>query len=248
VQHRLVGAASAQQLRRATPALLLVALAWVVLMVFSASGNGAVIRHDRLLQGGPPLWPATILFVAGWQVMLAAMMVPASMHAFARVQLGRPAALFAGGYFAIWTVFGLLVFFFDAGVHASVRSWPWLAEHPWLISGTALISAGAYQLSDLKIRALAACRLLNHTESGACAAAKGLRHGLDCIGASGGLMLLAFALGAGNIITMCAITLLMVVEVSPWGSVVVKLAGYSVIGLGVLVMAGPITPPVWWPS
>ena len=51
-----------------------------------------------------------------------------------------------------------------------------------------------------------------------------------------------------NIITMCAITLLMVVEVSPWGSVVVKLAGYGVIGLGVLVMAGPITPPVWWPS
>ena len=72
MQHRLVGAASAQQLRRATPALLLVALAWVVLMVFSASGSGAVIRHDRLLQGGPPLWLATILFVAGWQVMLAA--------------------------------------------------------------------------------------------------------------------------------------------------------------------------------
>ena len=70
----------------------------------------------------------------------------------------------------------------------------------------------------------------------------------DCVGASGGLMLLAFAFGAGNIITMCAITLLMVVEVSPWGSVVVKLAGYGVIGLGVLVMAGPITPPVWWPS
>jgi predicted metal-binding membrane protein len=59
-------------------------------------------------------------------------------------------------------------------------------------------------------------------------------------------MLLAFALGAGNLLTMAAITLLMVREVTPWGSAVLKIAGYGLIALGIVVMAGPLTPPEWW--
>jgi predicted metal-binding membrane protein len=245
MQHRLVTAPS-DRLRQVAPAIWLVGLAWLVLIAFSITGNGAVIRHDRLLQDGPPLWLATILFIGAWQVMLWAMMVPASLHAFARVELGRPAALFAVGYLAIWTAFGLLVFFFDAGVHDAVNHWTWLALHPWLIAGTTLVLTGTYQLSDLKARSLTACRAIKHAVARDDAIVQGARHGLGCLGSSGGLMLLAFALGAGNLLTMAAITLLMVWEVTPWGSAVLKIAGYSLIALGIVVMAGPLTPPEWW--
>jgi hypothetical protein len=34
--------------------------------------------------------------------------------------------------------------------------------------------------------------------------------------------------------------------VTPWGSAVLKIAGYSLIALGIIVMAGPLTPPEWW--
>ena len=56
-------------------------------------------------------------------------------------------------------------------------------------------------------------------------------------------MLLAFAIGAGSFLTMAALTVLMLFEVSSFGSVVVKPVGYVLIALGVLVLAGPITPP-----
>ncbi len=221
-------------------------MGWLVLLVFAATGNGAVIRHDRLLEGGPPLWLATIWFVTGWQVMVAAMMVPASLAAFARVRVGRPMARFAAAYFAVWTVFGLAVFFFDAAIHATVTNWPWLAVHPWLIVGTTLVVAGAYQLSDLKALALTACRRLEHVPTSG-GDSGGLRYGRDCVGASGGLMLLAFALGSGSVFMMGAIAVLMVWEVTAWGSSVVKPVGYALIALGVFVLAGPISPPAWWP-
>jgi predicted metal-binding membrane protein len=78
------------------------------------------------------------------------------------VDFGRPWARFVAAYFAVWTVFGLAIFFFDAAVHVTVNSWAWLADHPWLITGTILVVAGTYQLSDLKALALSACRRVEH--------------------------------------------------------------------------------------
>jgi predicted metal-binding membrane protein len=245
MQHRLVETRRVQVPPAAAVALIVV-VAWLVLIAFSLTGNGAAVRHDRLLQGGPPLWLATALFLGGWQVMLVAMMVPASLHAFARLDLGRPAVLFAGGFVAVWTAFGLVIFFFDAGIHAIVNHWPWLASHSWLIAGSTLVVAGTYQLSDLKTRSLRACRQLKHIRHGGGSAAEGALHALKCVGSSGGLMLLAFALTAGSLVAMAAITLLMAWEVTPWGWNMVKVTGYVLIALGIVVMAGPIEAPLWW--
>jgi predicted metal-binding membrane protein len=239
-------AASGKHISRFLPVVGLAGLGWLVLLAFAATGNGAVIRHDRLLEEGPPLWLAAVWFVAGWQVMLAAMMVPASAVAFARLRVGRAMARFAAAYFAVWTVFGLAIFFLDAAIHATVKSWPWLAVHPWLIAGTTLVVAGTYQLSNLKALALAACRRLDHVTTSDGVDAGGVRYGRDCVGASGGLMLVAFALGSGSIFTMGAITVLMVWEVTPWGSSVIKPVGYALIALGVFVLAGPISLPASW--
>jgi predicted metal-binding membrane protein len=235
------------QIARYLPAAGLAGLGWLALLGFAAAGNGAVIQHDRLLQGGPPLWLATIWFVAGWQVMVAAMMVPASLHAFVRLNTRPARARLAGVYFAVWTVFGLSIFFFDAAVHATVRSWPWLGEHSWLIAGTTLVVAGTYQLSNLKTRALEACRRVVDLSTKKAVDAAGVRYSLNCVGANGGLMLLVFALGSGSVFTMGAITVLMVWEVTSWGSSVVKPVGYALIAFGVFVLAGPISLPTWWP-
>jgi predicted metal-binding membrane protein len=245
MHHRAI-AASGPRLSRLLPVVGLAGLGWLVLLVFAATGNGAVVRHDRLLQGGPPLWLATIWFVAGWQVMLAAMMVPTGVRAFVRVDFGRAWARFAAAYFAVWTAFGLAIFFSDAAIHVTVNNWPWLADHPWLIAGTILVVAGTYQLSDLKAQALEACRREEHFPNCDGLDTGGVRYGLDCVRASGGLMLLAFALGSGSLLTMGGITVLMVWEVTPWGSSVVKPVGYALIALGVFVLAGPIDLPTWW--
>jgi predicted metal-binding membrane protein len=242
MQHRLVAIAGTRA-GRLGPAVWLGAAGWLALIAMFAAGDGTAIRHDRLLQNGPPLWLATILFIAGWQVMLLAMMVPASHRAFARVGHARLAVGFGAGYFAIWTVFVVLLFGSDAAVHWTAIHWPWLAAHPWVIAGATLVAVGAFQLSDLKRDSLDACRTLDHMEGGG-GAREGFRHGLRCLGASGGLMLLAFALAASSLMAMAAITVLMLTETTAAGAAVSRPVGYVLIALGVAVLAGPITPPV----
>ena len=216
MQHRLVAGS-----HRPAPVILVIAGAWLVLIVITLNGVDAV-RHDRLLQGGPPLWLATIVFVAGWQVMVWAMMAPASLHA-----LDRVGSLFTLGYVGVWTAFGLAIFFADAGLHFGVNHLQWLAAHAWLIPGSTLVLCGSYEISTLKTRSLEACRLPSHV---------GWRHGLDCVGSSGGLMLLSFALAATNLVAMAAIAGYMVFEVTPRGRGAVRPLGYGLIGLGVAVL------------
>jgi predicted metal-binding membrane protein len=60
-------------------------------------------------------------------------------------------------------------------------------------------------------------------------------------------MLLAFALGAGSIAIMAAITMVMVWEAcARRGVTTVKLIGYALIAIGVMVMAGPVIGPSLW--
>jgi len=117
-----------------------------------------------------------------------------------------------------------------------------------LIAGGTLVLAGTYQLSNLKAASLAACLVLarercsgrqgNRTSLGF-----GLGYGVKCLGASWALMLLAFALAAGNVGIMALITAAMVWEVTPWGAHTVKIAGYCLVAAGVIVLAGPIQGP-----
>ena len=53
----------------------------------------------------------------------------------------------------------------------------------------------------------------------------------------------AFALGAGSIAIMAVITIIMVWELTPSGQGMVKLVGYGLIALGVLILVGPIQGP-----
>lgn len=226
MQHRLVA--------RPAPVVLAAAGAWLLLVALEVAGYGGAIRHDRLLQGGPgaqPLWQATLLFAAGWQVMVLAMMAPSSLHAFARVG-SRELLRFTAGYLAVWTAFGLAIFLGDAFVHLLANSWTWLGQHPWVIAGTTLVGCGTYQLSGLKSRSLEECR--------AAPSKIGSVHALQCLGSSGGLMLLAFAIAASNLLAMAAFAFLMLFELSSLGRTAVKPVGYALIALGVLVLYGPI--------
>ena len=221
--------------------------------MFSVTGHGAVIRHDRLIQGGPPLWVAALVFLLGWQVMLWTMMVPASLTVIGARNGLRDGASFVAGYLAVWSGFGLLAFFSDVGVHATVNHWAWLAFHPWLIAGTTLVLAGTYQLSNLKVRSLSACRAVmsrHHDRPLARGGslAEGVAQGIRCLGSGWALMLLAFGLGAGSVTVMALITAIMVWEVTPSGVRAVKIVGYCLIAIGVVILAGPVQGSPLWPA
>ena len=104
----------------------------------------------------------------------------------------------------------------DAVLHRFVDATPWLAARPWLIEAAVLAVAGAWQLTPLKRRCLAACRhpagLLPTALPRRGAFSVAFEHGLACLGSSWALMLLMFAEGFGSLWWMVVLTALMVYE------------------------------------
>ena len=230
-----------------SPVFLAIGAAWAAAVAAEASGIAGSLHHDRLLQGGLAFGPALLLFLAAWQVMTAAMMLPSSLPlvrmfsvASARApRRGWAMAAFLGSYALIWSGFGLLAFVGDAGLHAAVNASPWLTSHEWAIAPSVLLLAGAFQFSSLKDACLRACRhpasfLQRHYRRGAGGAfALGARHGLFCVGCCWALMLVMFAAGAANLVLMAALTALMVHEkTAPAGARGVPLTGVVLLAVG----------------
>ncbi len=242
------------------PVTAAVALAWALAVAAGASGQGRLLHHDALLGGALPYPVALGLFVASWQVMVLAMMLPGSLplvRLFAAASAGQPRpgramAAFLAGYALVWTAFGFLFLSGDAFVHAAVGASPWLREHTALIGAGVLLTAGGFQFSALKDRCLAECRhpaafLVRHYRRGPNAAfALGRRHGLFCAGCCWALMLVMFAAGATDLVWMAALTTLMLVErAAPAGARAVPVAGLVLLAAGALVLADPSwLPPV----
>jgi predicted metal-binding membrane protein len=255
-----VRAAAARGLRSTAlrTAAVVSAAAWVLSITFELTGRAGAFHHHALIQGAPgsappPLWLAVPSFLLAWQLMVAAMMLPASVRALGRAEMvsrfgGRPIvaiAGFLGAYAIAWTGFGLAGFFGDMGLHATVHATPWLAERPWLIQSVTLAVAGLYQLLPIRRRALEACRhprsiALAHTGDARVGFRLGLAHAADCLASSWALMLLMFAAGFANLAWMAVLAGVMAYEAlgrhgRTFGSIVgvtlIVLSGFAASGV-----------------
>jgi predicted metal-binding membrane protein len=244
--------------RRPTPAVeATIAGAWLVLVVAQATGSAAMLHHHALIEGGTPLWVTLPVFLVAWEVMVAAMMLPASLpaiHAFEREAsiVGRPRggiAAYLGGYTLVWAAFGVAAFLGDVVLHHIVDTTPWLAARPWLIQAGVLALAGGYQFVPLKRRGLAASRHPDEPHAAPRsrrhgAARLGLSHGLACLGSSWALMLLMFAAGFGSLWWMGALTTLMVYEATGrHARRAASVAGIVLVLAAVTTLSGPWAVP-----
>jgi predicted metal-binding membrane protein len=225
-----------------------------VAVVAELSGRAAVLHHDHLLGGGHSPWVGVPAFLLGWQLMVAAMMLPSAipmLAAFRRASArderpGAARAAFLGAYPLVWTAFGVVAFGGDAIFHRIVEAAPSLAARPWLIEGGVLVLAGLVQFTELKHRCLTQCRtpigfLAQRYRPGVRGAfAVGRSHGMFCVGCCWALMLVSFAVGLGSLVWMAELTALMVVERAvPGGDRVTAPAGFILVAFGALVLAHP---------
>jgi predicted metal-binding membrane protein len=231
-----------------------IAVAWAVAIAAQLTGTAGLVHHDALVHAHIPLWAAATIFVVAWQLMIAAMMLPSSVplvRSFRVVSAAQPradralAALLAG-YAAVWSLFGLFAFVGDVGLHRLVHEWGWLGSHEYVIAGSVLVVAGAFQFSDLKDKCLSECRhpgpfLMQRYDRGTAAAYRlGVAHGRFCLGCCWALMLVGFAAGVANLWWMAALTAVMVAEkTSRNGDSLVRPIGFFLIGAGALVFATP---------
>lgn len=214
---------------------------WASLAVMWITGSASVFGHD---QEGVPATPAIGLFLVGWIVMVAAMMLPSSLPTLRRVDQASGAEVHAGapgfmvGYFLAWAAFGAAAFVGDGILHLTVASMPWLAERPSLIAGGVAMFAGAAEL-------------LGRTPPPTFPAISpaggsfslGRAHAVDRIRRCWPLMLFAMAVGMSSAAWMVGLTLVMALELRPRASTALRLVGLVVLGMGAAV----VIEPGWMP-
>jgi predicted metal-binding membrane protein len=243
------------------PIWALAVSAWGLILLGFITGQGRLLDHHAILGSGePPALSDLLLFVAAWQVMTAAMMLPSSIpmiRRFSQISRGqsRPRLIlgvFVAAYFVVWTGFAVVVLPLDASLHALVDHWAWLGANPRLIGGAIFLGAGLFQFSPLKERCLMMCRspqsfLWSYYQRGVRAAwALGVRHGLFCLGCCWALMLVMFGVGVGSIIWLVILTEIMVIEKTTWaGRLLAPVVGAGLIVFGLVVASGvPIPLPI----
>jgi len=237
------------QVPAAVAALALCSL--LALLAWGASPYAGYLRHDYQPDGAADQAAAYGLFLAGWLLMSAAMMLPTAtrlLRDFAVTVQRRPErhrlqALVVAGFLATWLATGYLFRVLDTVVHALVGSVGWLEQRPDLVGASVLVAAGLFQFSSLQHRCLTACRsprsfIYRHWRGGdphADALRVGLVYGASCVGCCWALMLLMFAVGMANLAWMLALAALMAVEKNTrWGPRLARPAGAGLAAAGVM--------------
>lgn len=238
---------------------------WTVLVVMLSI---AAWIGTLAVMGGMDQGPGTSLhnlpvFLAGWVLMLTAMMLPSELNyigAFAGMlrsrgstpgERARIMTYFISGYGLAWVLYGLGAYLLDAVVRAvSPEIIAWNRQGP-LLAGAVLIIAGLFQLSSLKHVCLKGCRsplsfFAQYWKSGnAGAVAMGFRHGLVCVGCCWAMMGVMFAVGVMSLTWMAVLTLMMFAEkVLPKGHKLATPIAIFFAAMGIWIAVSPNTAPM----
>lgn len=228
--------------RQVAPVVLpIAAVAWVVMLVPT---------------GGPHAHAA----LAGWAVMVVAMMLPPALPMLAVLRAltarHRGALLTAAGgaaFVAVWTLVGALLLGATGLVQAGAAAVPSLAARPAAVAGVAVAAAGAYQFAPWKDRCLTACRSPRgfaarywHGESPlADVVTLAGAYALSCAGCCAALMAVVVvaggAAGGAGLPLMLVLAAVMAAErLLPGGRRLVRPAGVALLGAGALLVVGPL--------
>lgn len=234
---------------------LIVAGAWIALIVWQRSLHAGLLGHEQLghaqvsAHHSTPLAIQASAFLVGWVLMTVAMMLPASLPLLVGgAQRLRASGLAVAGYLLPWAAFGLLAFLGDSYLHQIAGHGGPLEGYAGLIAPAVVLAAGLYQFTPQKRRSLERCtaaqaaHIATHSEAHSEGGIKhGLRQGIYCVGSCWAMMLLMFALGHNRLDWMLALTVFFVLErTTRWGSRLGGLAGLALIAWAVVLAASTL--------
>jgi predicted metal-binding membrane protein len=238
----------------------LVALAWLALLVWGRSPYGRFLSHEAIqdASGLSTGYAGLVLFfVAAWVLMTIAMMLPTAFplvllfrrFVASRDNSGLLTAMLLLGYILTWALFGAFAHLADLGVHTAVDRSHWLAGRSWAIGAGIFLLAGVYQFTPLKYFCLDKCRspysfIVEHWRGRwplLDALRLGVHHGVFCMGCCWSLMLLMFAVGAGNAAWMLALGAVMALEKNlSWGRRLSTPLGVLLLAIGIGMLAANV--------
>ena len=126
----------------------------IVLVAGAIAACAVTIGRMRGMDAGPGTALGGLGWYLGiWVTMTAAMMLPSAAPAarhIARTARRMPVLLFAAGYLAVWTGYGLLVYAVFRLVTSLDIVWlAWNRAGPY-VAGSVIVAAGLYELTPLK--------------------------------------------------------------------------------------------------
>jgi predicted metal-binding membrane protein len=188
-----------------------------------------------------------------WIVMMVAMMLPSllpmlwryrqAVETTGEVRIGPLVTLVAGGYFFVWTVFGLAVFPLGVALAAVQMRYPVLADTVPVAVGVVILMAGALQLTTWKAGHLAFCA--DSPGSGSslpvgirAAWIHGLQLGVHCSQCCAGLMAILLVIGVMDFRAMVVVATAITIErFAPAGERVARATGVGIVGTGLFLIA-----------
>ncbi len=235
--------------------VLAVALAaWVGVVV----GHTSTQPHDGHHTGVATSTVAIAISVAGWTLMVLAMMLPPALPLVGLLGRllagqGREAARQAGAlvsFVGVWVAVGTVLVTGAAVLHLALGDLS--TEAQGRLAGVVVVLAGAYQFTPIKNACLTACRTPRwfalrlwgrHGPTRDAAAIAGA-YGLSCVGCCWALMVLCLGTGALALPVMVVLAVVMATErLLPGGRVVARATGVALVLLGLALVAN-LLPPV----
>ena len=216
---------------------------------------------EPMQMGGPLRWDftyAALIFLMWW-VMMIAMMTPSAAPTvllyLALKRAGRDRDLaarfslfFLTGYLIAWAAFGLLATGAQWGLEGlGLSDGPMMTIRSKTFAGCVLITAGAYQFSDLKSACLRHCQsparfLAKHNRPGSYGALRtGALHGVYCLGCCWALMALLFVGGIMNLYWIAGLAVYVALEkLLPRARWLPVLTGFVLIVAGLWLVASTL--------
>jgi predicted metal-binding membrane protein len=170
-------------------------------------------------------------FLAGWALMMTAMMLP-SAAPLVRVYGRRGRGALVLGYLLVWALTGLPVY--------AVASAADLMNVPHVAAALVLAVAGAYQFTPLKNVCLRSCRSpldFIALRWGRGPFRLGVEHGAYCVGCCWALMAVLVGAAAMDLTVAALIAAVVFAEkVLPAGEWTVRLVGTALFGAAIVVL------------
>jgi len=198
-------------------------------------------------------WPAAAAsFLGMWAVMMVAMMLPSLVPMLWRyrravgghepARLGVLTALVGGGYFFVWTAFGLAAYVVGVPLTRVEMRSPAVASAVPLVAGVVVLIAGSLQFSTWKAHRLACCREVPGQGRRLPADARtawrhGLSLGMHCSHCCLGMTAVLLGLGVMDLRTMTVVTVAISAErLAPAGERVARVIGVLTVGVGIFLI------------
>jgi len=201
---------------------------------------------------------AAAMFLAMWEVMMIAMMLPSAMpmvllHRHIRLTrraqgaVVAPEGVLLAGYFTIWLLFGALAYGLGIAVVGAATRHQAVSRAIPPATGLALVLAGLYQCTPWKRVCLAHCRtplsflLAGWREGIAGTFTLGVQHGAYCAACCWALMAMQLVVGVMNLPAMGVVAGVIFVE-KVWrrGEQLATVVGVIAVATGAALLLAPL--------